>query len=305
MPPIVIKLGGYQGPQSINTRAAQRFGEVLVQQLGERIDFELVPDVLALGRGSGDLPKMVRAGELALAYISSIRFAPMIPEMTLLELPFIVRDRPSAINALLGPLGALYRQCMMERTPFRALGFWDNGFRHVTNSVRPLRSPADCKGLRIRTQLSALHGEAFSALGFQPIPVDIKEYVEHIGTERFQAQDNPLTNTYNFGVHRLHRHITLTGHFFGAGILVCADAWYSALPADVREAVDAAAHAATAYQNELAAVEDDAILAVLDPRENDVVRLSADEMNAFTRAVEPVRTRHLKALDSRLVGYLQ
>ena len=77
---------------------------------------------------------------------------------------------------------------MRDATPFRLLGLWDNGFRHLTNRVRPIRTPADCRGLRIRTQMSELHGEALRALGFVPIPVDVKEgdtviYSKYGGTE--------------------------------------------------------------------------------------------------------------------------
>ncbi len=69
MKPIVIRLGGYQKPASIHTRACLRFGERLREQLGERIDFQFMPDVLALGHKSGDLPKMVESGELSMCYI--------------------------------------------------------------------------------------------------------------------------------------------------------------------------------------------------------------------------------------------
>jgi TRAP-type C4-dicarboxylate transport system substrate-binding protein len=87
MGPIVIKFGGYQGPTSINTRSAARFGEVLERGLGERVRFELIGDVLALGRKSGELPEMVESGELTLCYMSTGRFAPAVPELKLLELP--------------------------------------------------------------------------------------------------------------------------------------------------------------------------------------------------------------------------
>src|SRR4051812_17341982 len=198
MDPVVIKFGGYQAPASINTQAAVRFGEVLRREVGDRVRFELIADVLALGRNSGDLPDMVAQGELAACYISTVRFAQAVPELKILELPFIVRSRASAIAALSGPLGRVFIERMRERTPFRTLGFWDNGFRHVTNRVRPIRTPADCWGLRIRTQMSEVHAEALGAIGFEPIPVDIKEFVEQVRTERFQAQENPLTNTFNF-----------------------------------------------------------------------------------------------------------
>lgn len=305
MNPVVIKLGGYQGPTSINTHSAARFGEVLERGLGERVKFELVGDVLALGRKSGELPEMVESGELSLCYMSTVRFAPSVPELKLLELPFVIRDRSAAIKALDGELGRLFTQRMHERTPFRVLGFWDNGFRHFTNRVRPIRTPADCKGLRIRTQMSELHAEALAALGFEPISVDIKEFVEQAGTDRFQAQENPLTNTFHFGVHRLHRYITLSAHFFGSSALVCNAKLYQSWPADVQQAIESAAREATALQRKLAAQEDIEVLAQIDPSENEVTRLSPADHAAFVRAVEPMLARHRKTLDPKLFEYLR
>jgi TRAP-type C4-dicarboxylate transport system substrate-binding protein len=304
METIVIRFGGYQGAASINTRAAARFGEVLERELGNRVNFELVGDVLSLGRNSGDLPGMVASGELAACYMSTVRFAAEVPELKVLELPFVVGNRARAIIALNGPLGERFAAGMRSRTPFRALGFWDNGFRHVTNKVRPIRTPNDCTGLRIRTQMSALHAEALSAMGFETISVDIKEFVEQCRSDRFQAQENPLTNTFHFGVQKLHRYITLTGHFFGASALICNGALYESWPAEVQRAVDTAAREATAFQHKLAAEEDEAILAKIDPRENDLISLTPAEHEAFVKAVEPVLAKHRASLDPKLFEYL-
>src|SRR4051812_18076278 len=101
----VIRLGGYQGPNSVHTRAAVKFGEILEREAGARVSFELVPDVLALGRKSGDLPVMVERGELALCYISTVRFAPSVPELEVFELPFVVRNREKTQHALQAELG--------------------------------------------------------------------------------------------------------------------------------------------------------------------------------------------------------
>jgi TRAP-type C4-dicarboxylate transport system substrate-binding protein len=302
--PIVIRFGGYQGASSINTRAAVRFGEVLERELGSLVTFELVGDVLSLGRNSGDLPDMVQSGELAACYMSTVRFADRVPELKILELPFVVSSRPAAIRALNGALGELFTRRMSEETPFRALGFWDNGFRHVTNKVHAIRTPADCKGIRIRTQMSALHAEALGAMGFEPISVDIKEFVEQCRTDRFQAQENPLTNTFHFGVQRLHRYITLTGHFFGASALICNAALYESWPAEVRRAVDTAAREATALQHQLAAEEDESVLAKIDPQENELITLTPSEHDAFVKAVEPVLAKHRRSLAPKLFDYL-
>ena len=305
MTPITLKFGGYQPPASIHNQAARRFGELIADKLGERIAFELIGSVLDVGRLSGDLPIMVENGELSFCYMSTVRFTSWVPELALLELPFLVRDRAAVWRALDGELGARFISQMHERTPFRVLGLWDNGFRHLTNRVRPIRTPADCRGLRIRTQMSALHGEVFRALGFEPIAADIKRFVAEIGGDSFDAHDNPLTNIYTFGVHRYHRHITLTSHFFGATFLIANAREYASWPAEVRAAVDEAAPQAIALQRRLAASEDADVLAKLDPRENEVVHLTAAEHAAFVAASEPVLAKYRAQLDPRLFALLE
>lgn len=301
---LVIKFGGYQEPASIHNRAAARFGELLEERLGDDVAFELIGSILKLGRPSGDLVPMVERGELSFCYMSTVRFSRAAPELQLLELPFVVHERAAAFGALDGEYGETARQRISDTTPCRLLGYWDNGFRHLSTRVRPIRSPEDCQGIRIRTQMSDLHGEVFRALGFEPIAADVKEFVDQIGGERFQAQDNPLTNIYNFGVHHHHRYITLSAHFWGASALVCNAAHYRGWPRNVQAAVDAAAREATAYQRKLAAAEDAQILSKLDPAANEVIQLSDDERAAFMRAVQPVLDKYRRQLDPRLFAAL-
>jgi TRAP-type C4-dicarboxylate transport system substrate-binding protein len=300
----VLRFGGYQEPASVHNRAAARFGKLLQEKLGDRVAFELIGSVLKLGHRSGDLVPMVERGELSFCYMSTVRFSRAAPELQLLELPFVVKDRATAFEALDGVFGERARRDIEARTACRLLGYWDNGFRHLTNRVRPIRTPADCRGIRIRTQMSELHGEVFHALGFEAIAADIKEFVEGISGERFQAQDNPLTNIYHFGVHNFHRYITLSGHFWGASVLVCNAAHYRRWPAGVRAAVDAAAKDATAFQRQLAAAEDAEILAKLDPAKNEVIRFTHAERSAFIKAVQPVVDKHRMQLGPELLEQL-
>src|SRR5262245_56741037 len=197
MKPIAVTFGGYQEPASIHNRAASRFGELLTRKLGDRISFELIGNVLKIGRSSGDLATMVKSGEIDFCYLSTVRFAKWVPELKVLELPFIVKDRKAISAAFTHSFGDLVGRRMRERTPYRLLGLWDNGFRHFTNNVRPIHTPADCVSLRIRSQMSELHAELFRAFGFEPIAVDVKQFIEEIASDRFDAQENPLTNTYN------------------------------------------------------------------------------------------------------------
>lgn len=302
---IDIRFGGYQPPASIHNRAAAYFGERLAARLGKRMRFELIGNVLDLGRPSSDLPKMLAAGELAFSYITSVRMVAAVPDFALLQLPFVVRDRAGAQRALAGTLFERFARDMRKATAFELLGIWDNGFRHLTNKRRPIRVPQDCIGLRIRTQLSDLQGEALAALGFIPVPTDVKTFVEALPGEMFDAQENPLTNSYNFGAFDHHRYLTLSGHFFGATVMVCDQATYRRWPQDVRAAVDAAAGEATAYQHRLAAAEDEAIMAKMQPGKNEVVRLAPAERDAFEQAMRTVTEKYRRALDPALLHALQ
>ena len=304
MTTIALKFGGYQEPASIHNQAAGYFGERLKRTLGDRVSFELIGSVLKIGRGSGDLVPMVESGELTFCYMSTVRFSKAAPELQLLELPFVVKNRASAFKALDGELGETARRNIDSKTKCRLLGYWDNGFRYLSNRVHPIRKPEDCRGIRIRTQMSDLHGELFRALGFEPIKCDIKDFVEQVGGDRFQAQDNPLTNIYNFGVHNHHRYITLTAHFWGASAFVCNAAQYRSWPREVQVAVDAAAKEATIRQRQLAAVEDAEIMKKLDPAKNEVIELTDAERGAFREAAQPVLDKYRTQLGPKLFAYL-
>ena len=305
MTPIVIRLGGYQKPASIHTRACLRFGEVLQREAGDKVDFQFVPDVLALGHKSGDLPGMVESGELSMCYISSLRYAKWVPELALFDLPFLFPDRPAAYKVLDGKLGQSLRAKTAAQSPFQLLAYWDNGFRHFSNKVRPIRKPADCKGLRIRIQMSDVQAASLRLLGIEPILEDIKIFVEQIGGDRFDGQDNPLTNIVNFNMHKHHRYITLSGHVYGVACLMCNRAQYESWPADVRRAVDQAAAEATTLQRQLAAAEDEEMLKRLDPAQNEVVKLTAEEHRAFAAAVSPVTDQYRKDFGGSFFALLE
>jgi TRAP-type C4-dicarboxylate transport system substrate-binding protein len=243
---------------------------------------------------------MTESGELSFCYMSTVRFSKAAPELQILELPFVVKDRAAAFAALDGELGAGARRKIEATMNLRVLGYWDNGFRHLSNKVRPIRRPEDCRGLRIRTQMSELHGETFRLLGFEPLPVDIKEFTEQVGGDRFDAQDNPLTNIYNFGVHHHHRYITLSSHFWGASCFVCNADHYRSWPKDVQSSVDEAAGQATIYQRQLAADEDVEMMKKFDPAKNQLTPLTDAEREAFVLAVKPVLDKHRREFGAAL-----
>ena len=220
--PTIVRFGGYQSP-----RFGPYQGRPSVRRAPEPrpsarpSQFELTGNVIDLGRPARDLLAMVETGELDLCYFSASYLAERVPEMALLDLPFTFSDRAKVYSLLDGPLGDYLAGRIEAATGYRLLGFWDNGFRHFSNSVHPIRQPEDCRGLRIRTLFSDAHQEVFRALGFDPVALDVKDLLSGIEEGTVVAQENPLTNIFNFDIHLKHRYITLSAHFFGAAVLLC------------------------------------------------------------------------------------
>ena len=288
MAKIDIRFGGYQGPQSVHSRAVKVFGDTLAQSLGGDLNFEHTLNIIDQGHQAADLLDMVTTGEMTLCYFSSSYLGEWVPEFELLDLPFAIRDRAQAHALLDGPLCRFLADRIAEEAGFRIVSWWDNGFRHLSNGVRPIRRPQDCVGLKIRTLRSALYTQTFAKLGFEPIVLDVKELIPAVTSGAVDAQENPLTNIFNFGVHNHHRWITLSGHFFGPAAVLCHQPTYDGWPAEVRAAVDGALAAATAAQRDFAAAEDDTVLQKLDPSRNEIISLSEDERAEFAAAVRPV-----------------
>ena len=285
---INIKFGGYQNQNSIHNQAARFFLNQLQENLGDQFTYEFIENVLNIGKNSGDLPYMVKDGELTACYISTVRFTEWVPEICVLDLPFLFKDRNQVQAAFRGEFGNHLKNRFLTNTPFRLLGIWDNGFRHITNKIRPIHRPEDCVGLTIRTQISDVHVESLKAIGFQPIPVDVKVFVDEIDGPRFDGQDNPLTNSFNFGVHNYHRFFTLSGHFFGGTAFICNADIYNQWSKEVQNIVMQSANLATEYQWYLASLEDENILKQIDPKLNEIVTLTDEERSLFKAKVQPV-----------------
>jgi TRAP-type C4-dicarboxylate transport system substrate-binding protein len=299
-------MGGYQPPTSVHNQAAEVLGQELRERLGDAVEFDFDGNMPASrGIKAADLPVMVEAGALSMCYFASSYLAEKVPELGIFDLPFVVEDRARVYAALDGALGEFFRAKFRENTGMRVLGFWDNGFRHFTNGVRAIHRPEDCAGLSIRTMDSELHQKTFRLLGFEPTFVDVRDLVEAVKSGRIDAQENPLTNTYNFGTYRHHRHITLSRHFYGMALVLANNAQLESWPEPVREAIAEGMEVATAAQRKLAQAEDLDILGRMDPAENEIVHLTDAERAAFKAAVEPLLAEQRKILGDELFAHVE
>lgn len=297
--PSALHLAGYQGGASILTAALTH----LARQLdGSDVGTpHLLTDVTALGESAASMFDSVERGERQIGYMASGYLSARVPELAVLDLPFSVADRGSALAALDGRAGDMLREAVARQSGFHVLAFWDNGFRHISNAVRPLRAPADCAGLVIRTLDSELYRRALGALGFQAITTDVKDLIRVVQDGTVQAQENPLTNLLSFDLWQHHPHVSLTGHFFGVLLLVCPRSWHEQLDPTQRGQLQVAVDEATARQRSSAAAQDATALARLRAHGVQVIPAESMDVAALRQATASVREQYLGSLPAELV----
>jgi tripartite ATP-independent transporter DctP family solute receptor len=294
-----IRVGGYQGEASVHTRALRAFAAEIETGLpGWRVD--VTANVGDHGHKATDLLAMVADGRLDLCYFNSSYLAERVPSLALFDVPFVLTARDRIYGQLDGDLGRQLAADVAAATPYRVLDYWDNGFRHISNRRHPIRTPGDCRGLRLRIVASPLHKEVFAALGFEPVVVDVKDLVAAVTGLAVDAQENPLTNLVNFNLHRVHRHVSLTSHFFGVALVLVNRAWFEGLGGAAQAAVTAALEQATAKQRSLANAEDAQCLAALQKDAVAIVPAEEIDFPALRTAVTPIVERELGRLSPSL-----
>jgi len=276
-----LRFAGYQGDKSVHTRAGRVFCEIIEREAGNSAAVHFDENIVLKGHKASDLLTKTENGELDGCYFSSSYLAARVPELGLFDQHFVVPDRQSAYAVLDGALGQRLAQHVEEKTDFKVLGYWDNGVRSITNSRKPISNPEDCLDLKIRTLDNENHQRVFRALGFDPVKIDVRDLPDAVKTGAVDAQENPLTNTYNFEIHKTHKHITLTRHLLGVAVLLFNKDSVNSWPDEFRNKVYSAAAEATRQQRIFAEQEDAVCMQALSDAGCNLVELSADERNAF------------------------
>jgi TRAP-type transport system periplasmic protein len=282
---ITLHFAGYQPARSVHTRGLHALRENVARSAGDALTIEVTDSVLATGRKAADLLAMVETGELDGCHFASSYLAARVPSLGVFDQPFQAGSRDAVFASLNGDIGADLADQIASATAFRVLGWWDNGIRHISNAVRPIRTPADCTGLRLRTLDNAQHQAAFRRLGFVPMFIDVADLPRAVADGTIDAQENPLTNMVNFNLQTHHRHVSLTGHLLGIALLLVNRVRYDALPTAMRNALDAAARDSTSLQRSFAMAEDAECLRLLAAA--GVTMLGPDEIDlpAFHAAI--------------------
>lgn len=298
-------MGGYGPPTTTHSRALKLIGDRIEARFGKDVDIKYVWNVMDFGYRGEEVLWMTERGIMTLAYQSTSYLTERVPELEFTDLPFLFDGLDEARAAMDGKLGAYLSRKIEERFGYRVLGYFENGYRHVSNRLRPVRTPADMAGMRIRMMPSRMHCRTFELLGAIPYSCDLKPGIEAIKSGAVDAQENPLANTLDYGVHKVHRYITLTGHCYVSRGLYCNRAAFDAWPEALRSAMKSAVREAIAAQRELAVREEEIARTTLKDAGCEVLDLAAEERAAFARAVKPLHDEARKRFGEEMFALLE
>ncbi|OLS52595.1 TRAP transporter substrate-binding protein [Rhodovulum sulfidophilum] len=228
--------------------------------------------------GAQENVDQVRSGAIFAVFTSIAYFTRSVPELEAVSLPFLFDSREKAFEVMDGPVGKLMDKALLEQG-FVNLGYGELGFRHVTNSVRPLTRLEDFQGLKIRLQPNEVHLETFRALGANPQSLDISELYSALQQKVLDGEENPYNIIYTRRFFEVQKYLSDTGHFFDFINVVANKDAFDALSPENQEAVRSAMRSAIEWQRAEAARVD------LEFREKLVAEgMQFDEIPAAERA---------------------
>ena len=303
--PIRITLGGYGPANTTCSRGMKVLGDTLTEQFGNEIAVHTVWNVMDFGYKAADLLWMAETGVLSLTYQSTSYIADRVPELDFVDLLFLFDNLNQARAAMDGALGAWMTQKIEARIPgYRVLGFFENGYRHISNRLRPVRTLADLKDMKVRIMPGEIHRRSFDLLGAVPCPLDLKPGLEAILSGAVDAQENPLANTADYGAHKVHRYHTLSGHCYHSRGLYMNRAQFDAWPKTLQEGIRAAARRAVLAQRDLAVEEEGLARKAIEAEGGEVIELSPEARAAFRQAVQPLLDEARRRFGDEVFGMI-
>jgi TRAP-type transport system periplasmic protein len=253
----------------------------------------------ALG-GENIVLAATRSGALDVAVLTGGVVSSVVPELSVFDIPFLFRDEAHAKAVMQGPIGSKIAAKFADKgLVLLALG--KQGFRHMTNSKHPIRSPADVKGLTIRVIPNETYKMAFQALGAKVVPMDFPLVYSALKDGRLDGEENPLTTISSSRFNEVQKYLTLTGHFFAPMAFVANREMFEQLSPTGKEAMIAAAKAGA--EATWQAQVDDVKLKELRAAGMDVVEKV--DRQAFVDAVKPLDAEFEKRFGKELIAAIR
>ncbi len=278
---IELKFGHVGGPGSLYDLAANEFA----RRVDERLDGRVQVTVFGASQLGSDeiLLQKLKLGTVDISLPATI-MSSTIEQFGLFEMPYLVKDREhmKRIEAAvvwpdLAPLA--------EARGYRLLAVWENGFRHITNSRRPIVEPEDLRGIKLRTPRGIWRVKLFQALGANPTPMPYSEVFIALQTGVMDGQENPFTQIRGGRLHEVQEYLSLTGHVYSPAFVMVGAGRWDRLPEDIRETLAEIARDSQAFVYQAAERLDTELLQEMREAGIEVNEVDRD---AFRRASDAV-----------------
>jgi tripartite ATP-independent transporter DctP family solute receptor len=255
----------------------------------------------ALG-GEREMIEAVQLGTLDIVNTSTGPVGNFVPEVKIVDIPFLFRDYDHARKVMDGPIG----QDILTKFPSKgliALSWTENGFRHMTNSKRPIVKPADASGLKMRTMENKVHMDGYKTFGIQPTPMAFPEVFGALQQGTVDGQENPIPVILASKFSQVQKHLSLTGHVYSPGLLITSPRLMNKLSdADKKVFYDAAQKAKVAQRKKVNEDENNGI-AQLEKDGMSVVRKVDGQ--AFRDALVPAYAAYSKEFGADNIRKIQ
>jgi tripartite ATP-independent transporter DctP family solute receptor len=246
----VLQLGHPTASASHYGHASRVLGEEIAKRTEGRYTVTSTPN-----GAEREMVESLQIGTLDLVITSTGPVGNFVPEIAIVDIPFLFRDTAHAHAVLDGPIG----QELLAKFPDKgivALAWGENGLRHLTNDVRPVATPDDAKGLKVRTMENQVHMTAFRTIGVQPTPMAFTEVFTALQQGTVDGQENPIPVITASKFAQVQKHLTLTGHVYSPAMILMAKSTFDSMsPEDQQHVVEAAKVAAKAQREFVAEVE--------------------------------------------------
>ena len=281
--PIVIKFSHVVAVDTPKGKGAEYFKKIAEERTKGRVKVEVYPNSTLFK--DGEEMEALQLGSVQMLAPSLAKFGPLgVREFEVFDLPYIFDSYEELHKVTSGPVGqALFKK--LESKGIIGLAYWDNGFKDMSAN-KPLKVPADYKGIKMRIQSSKVLGDEMKALGAIPQVMAFSEVYQALQTGVVDGTENPPSNFYTQKMHEVQKYLALTDHgYLGYAVIVNKKFW-DGLPPDVRATLEAAMKDTTKYANDIAKKENDAALeAVKKSGRTQIITLTPEEKAAMKKAL--------------------
>ena len=281
--PIVIKFSHVVAVDTPKGKGAEYFKKLAEERTKGRVKVEVYPNSSLFK--DGEEMEALQLGSVQMLAPSVSKFGPLgVREFEVYDLPYIFDSYDDLHKVNEGAVGkGLLKK--LEPKGIVGLAFWDNGFKDFSAN-KPLKVPADYKGLKMRIQSSKVLGDEIKALGGIPQVMAFSEVYQALQTGVVDGTENPPSNFYTQKMHEVQKYLTLSNHGVIEYAVIANKKFWDGLPAEIRTTLDGAMKDATKYANDIAKKEnDDALEGVKKSGKTEIITLTADEKNQMKKAL--------------------